>query len=93
MAFKRFTDIRWEEGTCISIGDDAFFVEVGVARVENPVLKKICDACPINVDCGEWGLRHEEYGFWGGMSPADLKATRRERGIPYQRIDYGLSCV
>lgn len=93
VAYKKYTSIDWESGVCRSIGGDDFFLDPGASRIVNPALRKICDACPIKVDCGDWALHHEQSGFWAGMNPAGLKRVRRERGIRYSELDYGLSNV
>ena len=43
--------------------------------------KRLCQECPIISECLSYALEaREEYGVWGGTSPADRKAMlRRER--------------
>lgn len=34
--------------------------------------KRICQRCPVIVECREWALRRrEQYGVWGGMGEAE----------------------
>lgn len=42
----------------------------------------ICEACPVKVECGEYGLSLgcNEQGIWGGMSHKQRRKILRERG-------------
>jgi hypothetical protein len=48
--------------------------------------KKICQGCDHIVECAEWGIRHERYGVWGGVSPHDLSIIRRKRNITMKTV-------
>ncbi len=48
--------------------------------------KKICMECPVLDKCAEWGILHEKYGVWGGLSPRDRMAIRKQRGIIVEQI-------
>jgi len=39
----------------------------------------ICSYCPMLDECGEHGIAHEDYGYWGGMSIADRIRERKLR--------------
>lgn len=39
-------------------------------------IKSVCDSCPVRAECLDWGLRHEEFGWWGGVSARTLKIMR-----------------
>lgn len=41
----------------------------------------VCGTCPVRAECHEWGVLHEEAGWWGGTPPAALRAERQRRGI------------
>lgn len=43
--------------------------------------RHICRNCHVLLECAQWGLEHEPYGVWGGLSPRDRREIRRERGI------------
>jgi len=43
--------------------------------------KRICANCPIIEQCREFGLNHERYGTWGGLSENERAQIRREQGI------------
>jgi hypothetical protein len=37
----------------------------------------ICTTCPHDLDCGEYGLRYEPCGIWGGIRLNTLNASQR----------------
>lgn len=40
--------------------------------------KMACKKCPLLNMCATYAIKHrEEYGVWGGMSPGERKALRR----------------
>jgi hypothetical protein len=47
-------------------------------RVE--ALRAICNTCPVQLACGEWGIAHEEDLMHGGLTPGERKKIRRKRG-------------
>lgn len=61
--------------------DDRFEQE-NVARA-----KTICRSCPVINECAEWGVRHENYGIWGGMTANELDAERKRRGVKRDPLD------
>ena len=49
------------------------------ARAADPA-KAVCAACPVRVRCLEWAMQfNETEGVWGGTTPAERAAIRRER--------------
>ena len=39
-----------------------------------------CQHCPVLAECAEWGIANEEHGIWGGLTEAQRRVIRRERG-------------
>lgn len=61
-----------------------FFGPDGERKLEKQarekVAKKICDACPVQVDCLDFAVgRPEKYGFYGGLNEEDRASLRRRR--------------
>lgn len=55
------------------------------------VASVVCAGCPMLGPCGEWGMAHEEYGVWGGMTATARARLRREIGqelVPILASDY-----
>lgn len=72
---------------CSQVDPEMFFEErPRVAADLAPVLKEMCGACPILVECRDHALHHEEYGFWGGMSGRERKLERRRLGIGLRSV-------
>lgn len=62
-----------EDAVCASIDPELWFPPRG----GNPSpAKKICDTCPVQAECLEYGAA-EPVGIWGGLSARDrLRAPR-----------------
>lgn len=46
--------------------------------------RAICEQCPIKQQCHDHAIRHEEFGFWAGLSPKQRRAIRRAQRIPFE---------
>ena len=65
---------------CRSTDPDAFYPEV-YEPSHHATIKEICEWCPMREPCGEWAIWYEPLGFWAGLSPADRRRIRHQRGI------------
>lgn len=54
------------------------------AQTQADAIKQLCDGCPFQADCADWGIRHERHGWWGGLSEVERKTIRARRGIRLQ---------
>lgn len=43
--------------------------------------RNMCNNCPFLVQCFEWALHNEAYGFWGGTTEEERKSIRKKRNI------------
>lgn len=67
---------------CMSSDPEFFYPDdPNEAVYRSRTVKRICDGCPTREPCGEWGILHETYGFWGGLSPSDRSRIRKRLGI------------
>lgn len=63
---------------------DGIFFPASSARVDKTPdyfwlnARAICAVCPVIADCAEDALKHEEWGFRGGMTPAEQASLRRK---------------
>lgn len=52
----------------------------GMSRTYD-MLADICSTCPALVECFNYAVHHEEWGFWGGATRYQRKAIRKTHGI------------
>lgn len=78
----------WNRAKCLAAGPTFFFADQGgQAYEEARRAKAVCNGdddehhviCPVRKEC-LWGalVRNEKFGVWGGMSPREIRAVRRE---------------
>jgi len=73
---------RWRfEAACRGADPSLFFApSYFEKRHEEAVARRICDRCPVRVDCLEFALEiREPHGFWGGMNELERRQLLRER--------------
>lgn len=72
---------------CSQVDPEMFFEEVGaLALLNEPILRGLCSGCPILGECAEHAIRHEEFGFWGGLTATERKDIRRRRGVTVHSV-------
>lgn len=71
------------DAECAGAPDELFFPPTTSAAA-GPVpdwrwhnARAICAVCPVIAECAEDALRHEEWGFRGGLTPAEQAKRRR----------------
>lgn len=42
----------------------------------------VCLTCKHVKDCADWGIHHERFGVWGGLTPEQRQKQRRLKSIP-----------
>jgi hypothetical protein len=72
------------EGNCHGMEDPPHLVDWPSAAVVQEA-KNICHACPIKKQCKAWGIAHEKYYIYGGLT-ADEREEIRER-LNIQQFD------
>jgi hypothetical protein len=80
-------DLSWQTGDLACLTDpDSFFPEGHeYGEPEARVLWKVCRACPVQSLCLDYGTRHDEEGYWGGLSQEKRRQYRRERAAAAER--------
>lgn len=80
---------------CSEIDPELFFIEhAEPLEAIKPFLRQLCHGCPILDGCREHAIRHEEYGFWGGLTVQERKRERRSRNIVLESVSrYNISVV
>jgi WhiB family transcriptional regulator, redox-sensing transcriptional regulator len=79
---------EFEDPLCAEVGVEIFFArdsddkQYVAHNTTYREAKEICRKCDHQIECAEWGIKNEEFGVWGGLSPQDMKAMRSRRRIP-----------
>ena len=86
----------YENPSCASVGSDFWFPEKanskGAVRTlsgtsfEVQMAKSICGSCIHKSECKQWGLEHEYFGIWGGLTEGDRRIIRRKLNIIVEEV-------
>ena len=87
---------EFEAPGCREVGGDFWFPERerGVIhasgtdgkQLEISFAKRVCNGCIHKIECQQWGLRHEYYGIWGGLTESDRRPIRRRLNIIVEEV-------
>ncbi len=81
---------------CTEIGGDLFFSENKGDTAGLRDAKRICQLCPVQIDCLQFAMdNNEAFGIWGGLSTRERR--RIQRGLTPARSNrrangHGYSC-
>lgn len=65
------------DALCAETDPDAFFPDKGGSSVE---AKRVCARCPVQQECLEYALTHDErFGVWGGASERERRRMRAKQ--------------
>lgn len=76
-----------KQAACAGIPKDWFYPKSQMDEEDKDNLARtraICQQCAIITECHEHAIRHEEFGFWAGLSPRQRRALRRANKIPFE---------
>lgn len=81
-------NFEWQaDAACKSIGTEIFYSsEHAPNQVPFASLAKVCGACPVKSECLNHAVKHEEFGYWGGVSESGIRHLRKRRGIRLETI-------
>lgn len=68
--------LAWQErALCAQTDPEAFFPEKGGSTRD---AKKVCVGCPVQKECLEYALEHDErFGIWGGLSERERRKLKK----------------
>ncbi|AFO10185.1 WhiB [Mycobacterium phage Taj] len=76
--FIRLAEVHTEDwrrdAICTQIDPEAWFPEKGI---RNDDAKETCWKCPVQPQCLQWALKHNELGVWGGFSEKERARIKR----------------
>lgn len=81
-------DLSWQaDARCKDTGHDAWYPTEEVrSHLDFTTLARVCNSCPVQAECASHAIRHEEFGYWGGMSQHELRMMRKKNNIPLEVI-------
>jgi WhiB family redox-sensing transcriptional regulator len=73
----KFSDIP----ACNGIDVEIFFTEEKGNYAHLDYVKKICNNCPVRVECSNYAMEHLVHGIWAGTTKQERDKYRKKRGI------------
>ena len=75
---------EFEKPLCAEVGVEIFYTDdKDEKKVDSmstyAMANSICKKCPHRNECAEWAIKHELFGFWGGLSPKERTNIRRDK--------------
>lgn len=87
---------NYEDPSCASVGGEFWFPEkeaseygltvVNFQSAEVTLAKTICNSCPHKQECGQWGIKHERFGIWGGLGERERHIARKRLNIIVEEV-------
>lgn len=79
--------LKWKQrGNCV--GEPPYiFYSSNLNLLEEA--RGICQGCPVQMQCLEYGIEHNEYGIWGGKTESERQFLRRSayvQAVPLNEI-------
>lgn len=91
------------DAACAGMDGDMFYDDMTVhesvteygyytstAPKQHAVLRRICQNCPVVVECAEFAIKHERFGFWGGLTAMERQSYRHMNNILLEEITYNV---
>jgi hypothetical protein len=75
---------EFDNPICAQIGIEPFYLDEDTLPKTTDDYsrgKKLCSSCDHQYDCADWGIYHERYGLWGGLTPEERALIRRRKNI------------
>ena len=77
---------EFEEPLCSEIGVEMFYTDdKDDKRLDSTttyaMAGSICRKCSHIVECADWAIKNELFGFWGGLTPKDRISIRKNKKI------------
>ena len=60
------------------------------APKQHAMLRRVCANCPVKVECAEFAIKHERFGFWGGLTAMERHTIRSMNNILLEEITYNI---
>jgi WhiB family redox-sensing transcriptional regulator len=75
--------VEWDGSeVCAQVSPEMFYdIELTRSasnRLDREYLRSICKECPRLNECRTYAIKHEAYGFWGGMTEQERTEYRKK---------------
>ena len=68
-------ETKWmADAACVGLDTEMFFVDKGV-KVD-PLIVKMCNACPVKADCISYAIKYDMEGHWGNTNQRKRQRLR-----------------
>lgn len=77
---------KFSNPLCSEVGTEMFFIEdrdekTLTSLADYKIATDICKRCENITECSEWGIKHELFGIWGGLTPRQRRTARHKKNI------------
>jgi hypothetical protein len=86
----------YENPSCASVGSDFWFPDrdagdgpIRTLNAQSEEVKtaiSVCNSCVHKIECRQWGLEHEHFGIWGGLTEGARRPFRRKLNIIVEEV-------
>jgi len=63
------------------------------APKQHAILRRVCMSCPIVSECAAFAIKHERFGFWGGLTAMERNSIRHMKNILLEEITYDIPVI
>ena len=64
---------------CAGIDTELYFLEQGQTATQMPILKRICDACPVQQECLDYAIKYHMVGYWANTTTKQRSKIRGKK--------------
>jgi hypothetical protein len=68
-------------------------IYTSTAPKQHAMLRRVCANCPVKIECAEFAIKHERFGFWGGLTAMERHTIRQMNDIQLEEITYEVPVV
>jgi hypothetical protein len=69
-----------------SVTDYGYYTST--APKQHAMLRRVCANCPVKIECADFAIKHERFGFWGGLTAMERHSIRSMNNILLEEITY-----
>jgi WhiB family redox-sensing transcriptional regulator len=87
---------EYENPSCASVGGEFWFPErslrddeITLFSYSSPevlLAKSVCNSCIHKKECMQWGLEHERFGIWGGLTEGEREPIRKQLNMLVEEV-------